>query len=764
VPKPQGDLLTRPDGAATQLFSEDLAEFGLDFLAHHANWDRYFTDSGGSWTRSPDPLTVRDVRKGRTMVLVHPIHWRAAPRQIYVMSPARSGSTWLARVADRATNAKGLHEVALNHKMERGAFVAEKRTHQHIDAFINDTSEVRSLLGDRRAMFLEQKQDIFECNVYLAHVAKDLRDVNPDAALVRLMRDPKEIIVSILNRGWYETNDDHKHPAFGIPDWSALTQIEKCAHYVGQTHRQIMQAAPSQTVSLRALNDDPDALKALFQTLGLAFYPRLAADLIGAKVNQNTHVATDGFEALTPLEQSQALAVLETYEDVLGAGSAFRSLSPMPNPAAHRSEMRTQDVASYKLPWLRDAAGLSVFKTHKLLIVPQEEEWRRKYRFVLPADRSGAFQVSRTVAGMGGKDGVVHLNTAGGESDFEHREGQSYTLDMSWVKCSGTWQVLVPAFDRNGVRIVLKRAITELKTGRNKAHFTLPAAAKSFRIALYGPGEPQERQLQFNTLTLSVRSEKTVVRPLDGARGPLHAMVVSGAEDAEQLAAALVKARYGIVTLLRPGGPAKAEDAVTFKSLNGYNLCTVAQNDTARIMQVVQALEPQILITGQEDVAASCTGMLSNSRKTASGIHLLAETAQALKDAYKIVRLNGGQLLFVRNRKLPEVSGDIQDLRVLRNDTNFLQLMKHNLGVDLLHPLYVLMQIHNVNFLVLGQMTGALKFCRDIVNPPQQIVIGVIQIAVAAGGIARRKNSRFGRDGPFITARLNPGLHRCAGG
>lgn len=74
VSYPQEHVLTRPDGAAFPLWSVSMKELGLEYDAWHLNFDRYFSDSGGSWARTPDPLEA-DLSAGRHQILVHPIHW-----------------------------------------------------------------------------------------------------------------------------------------------------------------------------------------------------------------------------------------------------------------------------------------------------------------------------------------------------------------------------------------------------------------------------------------------------------------------------------------------------------------------------------------------------------------------------------------------------------------------------------------------------------------------------------------------------------------
>lgn len=76
---PKDHTLRRADGAEFSLWSISMKSLGLEYDAMHIDYGRYFTDSGGAWSRSTDPIEA-DLSTGRHQVLVHPIHWsRQAP-------------------------------------------------------------------------------------------------------------------------------------------------------------------------------------------------------------------------------------------------------------------------------------------------------------------------------------------------------------------------------------------------------------------------------------------------------------------------------------------------------------------------------------------------------------------------------------------------------------------------------------------------------------------------------------------------------------
>ncbi len=146
VAYPAEHCLRRSDGARLELWCSSLEEHGLTCDAMHAPMDRYWTDSGGSWSRSDDPLQV-DLAKGRHQVLMHPIWWRGPKRAIFVLSTARAGSKWLANFVDRAGSCKAVHEWTFNHRREGDGFVPDKRTGDDYMSLVKHPEIAAGLMG-----------------------------------------------------------------------------------------------------------------------------------------------------------------------------------------------------------------------------------------------------------------------------------------------------------------------------------------------------------------------------------------------------------------------------------------------------------------------------------------------------------------------------------------------------------------------------------------------------------------------------------------
>lgn len=78
---PETHRLTRAGGDEVPLWSLAMGNFGLEYHAVHVRHSHYFSDSGGSWKRTPDPRSV-SYQGGRWQVLMHPEYWLAPPRVI----------------------------------------------------------------------------------------------------------------------------------------------------------------------------------------------------------------------------------------------------------------------------------------------------------------------------------------------------------------------------------------------------------------------------------------------------------------------------------------------------------------------------------------------------------------------------------------------------------------------------------------------------------------------------------------------------------
>lgn len=492
--RPPSDVLVREDGETTKLWANTLEECETEFLAHRVNWDRYYTDSGGNWTRSPDPMTVPDIASGRTMILVHPIHWRAPPRQVFVLSPARSGSTWLANMTESATNARGLHETTLNARLKDGGLVPEKRTDHQIDALVANDEEVAKLLSERRDWFDQSKDDVLECNVYLPLVTTQLRQLNDDASYVSLRRNPEQILLSLYNRGWYETEDDSARPTIPGTDWGSLSQVEKIAHYIRYCRAQAELTPDVKVIELDKITSDINALASFYRSIGLAFYPLLAKPIFGEKRNAGKFNDISHISQLSEADQESIARLLPNGS---AAGSTLNALSVK----TKTTEKQLEKYRWTRLPWLRSLACLPSSK-------------KMTYKMGRASVEAGAPAILQIgLRGLGRKKRTLAAPRSNTKFDIPNSGGTTFLLDIKNLKLIGHWQLAITIYDAVGDRLEFKRLEARLSEGSQDWRFRVRASGVAFRIALSAPVAEAERELSFREITLrKLRKDQEVVK------------------------------------------------------------------------------------------------------------------------------------------------------------------------------------------------------------------------------------------------------------
>ena len=282
IPYPQDHQLHRADGAALPLWRCSMEDHGLRYDAAHVPVDHYWTDTGGSFTRSGDPME-HDCKAGRHQVLIHPFWWRGEKKVVFVLSTARSGSKWFANFVDRATSCRGLHEWTLNHRLAGAGSVEEKRTNTDFAGLVEDRSHAERLIEQALAHHHRLPVDVVEANVYLEAFA-DLLEGRERVQLVHLHRDAREVVRSILGRGWYATPYDRRHRAVDVERWDELDQFERACWYVRSVHEAI--PAGAARLSFERMTQDRDYLVGWLEEMGLIVHPLLVEAAYEARLNR----------------------------------------------------------------------------------------------------------------------------------------------------------------------------------------------------------------------------------------------------------------------------------------------------------------------------------------------------------------------------------------------------------------------------------------------------------------------------------------------
>jgi hypothetical protein len=313
---PATNALRRADGSVLPLWSSSLSRHRLSYDALHVPYDHYFSDSGGSWSRTPDPI-LHDFSRGRCQVLMHPIYWRGEQRLYFFLSTARSGSKWLSQYLDRATSVIGRHEFILNHRYEDQHLKPENHTFDELDELLETPDEVHRLMMQAREWIQENNQDYGEANIYLAQFMLELNKVYPDSVKIHLHRNPGEVIRSLINRDWYDTPEDYRHPRIAVEDWEHLDQFSKACWYVRDTNERL-EASTSYHLVFERMVSDPNYLSTELSKLGIAVYPRFASGLFADVVNESKRHEFPKYSEWAPRQKNTYWTVCGPICDALG--------------------------------------------------------------------------------------------------------------------------------------------------------------------------------------------------------------------------------------------------------------------------------------------------------------------------------------------------------------------------------------------------------------------------------------------------------------
>jgi hypothetical protein len=338
VPYPADHALRRDDGTTLALWGSSMAEHGLAYDAMHVPVDHYWTDSGGSWSRTGDPLRA-DLSRGRHQILFHPHWWRGEKRLIFVLSTARSGSKWLANFVDRATSCRGRHEWTLNHRREGAGMVADKRTDTDFVGLVEDRMLAQRLIREAAAHYRKTNGDVLEANVYLEPFLHVLASLGDDVILVHLHRDARNVVRSLLNRNWYDTPEDRRHRVVPVDGWEGLNQLERCCWYYRYTTAAIMSHVRNR-LRFETMVADESALIAWLEGLGIVVHPLLAAGEFSRRINASKNMAFPPYQQW-PMQHRAALEkICGSVQGELGYAvdaSVLKSRSPKaPSTSARR--------------------------------------------------------------------------------------------------------------------------------------------------------------------------------------------------------------------------------------------------------------------------------------------------------------------------------------------------------------------------------------------------------------------------------------------
>lgn len=394
-------------------------------------------------------------------------------RAFFFLAPARSGSKWLASFLDKATPLLARHEYILNHDFRPGE-TPFKRTGMDFARLAGDRDERRQLIAAAKAAIDRLDCDYAEINVYLETSLDLVTDLFPGASLTFLHRDPKDVVRSILGRGWYDTPEDPRHRRVDVPDWDMSGQFARACHYVADTDRRLLDAC-NHRIRFESAVDNLSVLKDALERQGIEVHADLAATAHAQIINATGQHRVPPAEEWSATQRETYVRICGEVAEELGYSAGFGRADAAPvqtaSPLAKESHCTV----------LLDGA------------FPPPDSWRLS-GFEHTPDDSG--KIILKVAP--GKEGA-NVHAALGGSVWKDHAPDNAT--RGWMNRPGTWlsgrigadvtdrgvlAVFVLGFAPDGA-LLQKNAIGFLSAERREAvlAFRLDTAVTRFDIALY---------------------------------------------------------------------------------------------------------------------------------------------------------------------------------------------------------------------------------------------------------------------------------------
>ena len=311
---PGAHQLVRKDGNRLSLWSVPMQSLELQYDAVHLPCDTYFTDSGGGWQRSSDPLD-HDLSNGRHQILIHPEYWRGSKKTYFFLSTARSGSLWLSEVLKKATPFE--HDTNTSSTRTSTAERLPDKATANFRSLEDEPEAVQTRLAEAWEELDGQKRDYAEVERLPRVICNGTAAIFPEAVFIHLHRHPANVVRSLMERDWYDAPDDHAHPRLRKADAAALDRFERVCQYVAEVNERLQEVCDD-NVALEELTQSPKQLADALKRLKIPYYPRLGDHLIDIVVNASK-------KRQFPSPDQWSLAQKMVFQKILGM--AVHSLS-----------------------------------------------------------------------------------------------------------------------------------------------------------------------------------------------------------------------------------------------------------------------------------------------------------------------------------------------------------------------------------------------------------------------------------------------------
>ena len=504
---PKSNFLERSGGERFNLWSVSMKNLGISYDAIHTSHNFYYTDSGGGWSRSADPLKC-SLKSGRHQVLLHPIYWRGEKKIYFFLSTARSGSKWLTNFLEKVTPLKAQHEFTLNHRFKEGKLIADKRTADKFIELVDKQNEARDLLIEALGWIEDLTEDYAEANVYLERFSLLLEEVFPHATLIHLHRNPKDVIRSIINRDWYDTPGDNRHPLMKVSGWENLGQFEKSCWYVRQTNQSLLSLCQERLVFEQMVSDLNYLVKKL-RSWNIPVFPRLAESVFEQKVNVNYNYDFPEYEQWSIQQQSLFHSICTPINIALGYKSP---------------QQNWRSLFSYLTSWYLKLVSLLrlISRQVKKLLPLNSKQILSQIDFSKDLDNAYSIvgcQVKITdnaieIFPENGRNsyfliGGGQWNKLQDQDGWESRLAHYYqgSLDID-IGTKGLVRFFCLMYDQEG-KLIAKRSLGQIKQDSVTFRFAFrpKSNTKRFNLAIYmtGPNLPEKIQLkQFHLEMISL--------------------------------------------------------------------------------------------------------------------------------------------------------------------------------------------------------------------------------------------------------------------
>ena len=471
---PESHQLIRQDGEIFNLWSISMKKLGIEYDASHVQHNLYFTDSGGGWYRSEDPMK-HHLKSGRYQILMHPVCWRGNQKIYFFLSTARSGSKWLANFLEQATPLRARHEFSLNHHFKNGELVEEKRTAEGFIDLVDKRDEAKNLLIESRTWLEEFPEDYAEANVYLERFLPVMEEVFPDATMVHLHRDPKDVVRSIINRDWYDTPEDSKHPIMDVKAWDNLSQFQKACWYVRKTNESLFNSC-QHSLAFEQMVKDFNYLIEKLRALNIPVFPRLAIPLYSKKINQNYNYEFPEYTEWTEKHKELFHLICDPINKVLGYEYRHEIINNYKTLSINTPHLKSTDSSEGNLP--------EVIFECDFQKIP-------RYTYSLMGCKTKAVAGGIEIFPEGGQH--AHLLIGGGKwHELQHGEGWEPkiahyyrgVLDAEIIP-DGSAQLFCLMYDKGG-KLFAKRSLGQIKHILPlRFSFKIRSDASRFNIAVY---------------------------------------------------------------------------------------------------------------------------------------------------------------------------------------------------------------------------------------------------------------------------------------